>query len=154
MTAGPTSGGFVERSAGGPRPLRRCLVQAAFASNRELLLFGGQSDPVPFRNDLWRLDTVTAEWRELNPARRPSRRNRYAAAQTRGEWFIHGGEGPRGPLGDLWRYDFAAGTFRRISRRGPSARSGHALAAVGRRLVLFGGARNGRELADTWINRT
>jgi len=143
-------GQLADRSAAGPRPLRRCLIQAAHAAGG-LFVFGGQSDPAPYRDDLWRFDTATAEWRELRPARRPSRRNRYAAAQTTDEWFIHGGAGPRGELRDLWRYHFATGAVRRLGGRGPAARSGHALAVAGSRLVLFGGATDGRERRDTWI---
>jgi Galactose oxidase, central domain len=143
---------FTEVSAAGTRPLRRCLFESTVYRGG-LYLFAGQSDPVAFRNDLWRFDIAARKWRELKPRRRPSPRHDYASARTRFGWVIHGGDTRDGVARDLWLLDFGRERFARLRpRRRPRARGNHAASAAGsRRVVIFGGTTGSRELADTWV---
>ena len=140
--------------AAGKRPSKRCLIHGA-ASGGRFFLFGGQSNADPYLGDLWVFDLAAREWNQLGgPA--PSQRNTYAATVAGGRWWIHGGAGPTRLLGDLWRLDMKTGRFRavKVSGRNPAARSGHAAAPVSGGLLIFGGATNRSETAETWRLRT
>jgi hypothetical protein len=150
--------GFADASATpGNRPLERCLVGAAFRSGK-LYLFGGQSDPRPFLDDLWRYDAAARTWEELQPALRPSARNVYGSALLGRNWVIHGGATRRGFARDLWVLDLArTSTFARVRTRGraPAARANHAMTPLGRSraLIVGGAAEDGDQLRDAWLLR-
>ncbi len=144
-------------AAPAPRPLERCLVGAVFSGD-ELFLFGGQSNPRPFLGDLWRYDTATSTWTELQPTRAPSPRNVYGSARLGSTWVIHGGQTRTGAAGDLWTLDLRnPASFARVRPRGarPSARANQAMTALGTtRAVTFGGSDDeGDSLRDTWLLR-
>lgn len=63
--------------------------------------------------------------------------------------FLYGGEGQGGWLGDTWTF-VTRWTEQPVA--GPSRRSGHAVAALGNQVVVFGGtdATTGASLDDTW----
>lgn len=153
-----TGGAFADSSApAGERPLERCLVGAAFHGGG-LFIFGGQSNPLPFRDDLWRYDAAARRWSELSPAGRPSARNTYGSAQLGPTWLIHGGSTRRGIVGDLWAIDLRnPAAFTRVRARGrtPGTRANHAMASLGatRALIQGGSADGGAERGDTWLLR-
>jgi hypothetical protein len=64
--------------------------------------------------------------------------------------FLFGGVGVGGPLGDAWKFNNA---WSSLEAMGPTPRVGHAVAALGPQLVLFGGydPTAGASLDDTWI---
>ena len=131
-------------------------MSAAFAGGR-LFLWGGQSDAIPFLDDLWSFDPATRAWTSLDPARRPSARNLYGSAQLGSTWLIHGGATRAGtgarPVGAR---PGRPGSFARVRTRGrvPSARFNEGMTPVGsRRAVTYGGAKLDGELADTWLLR-
>ena len=144
---------FREISPPEGRPQARCLLDAAAVAGR-LVVFGGQSDPLPFRDDLWALDLLGGDgWTELTPSQRPSARNRYAGAPAGRGWYVHGGLTARGPVGDLWRLDIPTAEFEAVATRRPrpAPRSSHAATVAGGRLVVFGGNdADGGPLGDTW----
>lgn len=134
-----------------PRPLKRCLVQGTILGG-DFFLFGGQSDPAPFRDDLWRYDLATRRWTELQPDRRPSARNRYAAASAGPFWLLQGGLTAKGSAGDLWRFDPRDGQFTQLETigTGPGGRYGHAAATAPRGIVVFGGNGPKGQDSQTW----
>lgn len=89
------SAGWTEIAGDGPSP--RARSRAAFTN--ELLVLGG-SGPDGFPADAWVLRD--AAW-EPGPADVPADREASAVAVANGEVWLFGGEGPTGPLADLWR---------------------------------------------------
>jgi N-acetylneuraminic acid mutarotase len=156
-TWGLADGAFAELSpATGTRPLRRCLFGAAFHGGG-LFVFGGQSDPEPFRDDLWRFDVAAGTWAEIAPRRRPSPRNVYGSARLGSTWLIHGGFTRRGATADLWSIELdRPDSFARIRVRGtaPRARGNEAMAALGAdRALVYGGSTLEADLGDVWVVR-
>jgi hypothetical protein len=148
---------FADASPPGGRPLERCLVGAAFHGGA-LFLFGGQSNPRPFLNDLWRFDAATRTWSELSPRTTPSARNSYGSAQLGRRWVIHGGSTRRGLASDVWALDLSRPTsFTRVRTRGrsPGAHANGAMTALsGSRALVVGGATDdGDSRRDTWLLR-
>lgn len=151
LTGGTWSDG--SPAAGGARPLERCLVGSAFHEGK-VFLFGGQSNPRPFLRDLWRYDTAARTWTELKPKTAPAARNLYGSAQVGEDWLIHGGNGTKGALSDLWAFDLESESFARVrvSGKKPGARFGGELTPLGsKRALLFGGASLDGEFRDVWI---
>ena len=130
-----------------------------------ILLFGG-FDGARWLNDTNVLDTTTGVWRRLVVPVAPGPRSGHAMAAVERRLLVFGGQAPNGTLcGDLWALrgvepstsdpstpahaqtlpalDDAAGAPRwtRLQLRGvpPSPRTGHAVVAVGHRVVVFGG---------------
>ena len=60
-----------------------------------------------------------------------------------GDLWMHGGHGVNGYLDDLWRYSTAEASWEQLmalkGRAKPSARSLHAIAAVGNGFFIYGG---------------
>ena len=122
-------GALADRSAAAARPLRRCLVQSALAGGG---LFCSAGSPTRCRI----ATTCGASTRHDRVARAAPGAAAESAQPLRGRAdcarLVH----PRrrraaGELSDLWRYDFAAGAFRRLGGRGPVGTLGRALAAAG-----------------------
>lgn len=149
---------FTDASAPpGARPLERCLVGAAYHRGG-LFLFGGQSNPRPFLDDLWRYDSATGAWSELAPRARPSARNSYGSAQLGRRWVIHGGSTRAGFARDVWMLDLARPTsFTRVGTRGrtPGPHANGAMTGLtGSRALVFGGATDDGDVRrDTWLLR-
>lgn len=132
------------------RPIKRCLHRAVYVPGiRKMLLFGGQTNGVPFLGDTWLYDTAGRTWTQVRGAA-PGARNVYAAVARESNLVLFGGESAAGPRDDVWRFDGA--TWRQLSVAGakPSARSGIEGALVGSTMLVFGGTQNGTLLADLW----
>jgi hypothetical protein len=141
----------------GERPLRRCLLRTIDDSEGgRLVLFGGQSNTVPFMNDLWAFDASAHSWRQLAPASAPSPRNLYAAVRRgeRREALVHGGNTLNGNSGELWLLDLARDTWALVSTDGetPSPRRGHDLTWLeGQGAALLFGGVAGDDVDDLWL---
>lgn len=139
----------------GPVPLARCLLRAAWdPGSKRMLLFGGQSNPIPFLGDFWSLDVAGGVWKRKRPATLPGPRNLYGASfdESARRWYLFGGSTPKGPAADTWTYDARRDAWSRVAASpGPRSRSGPDIAVAGGNLYLFGGAGADGELADTWV---
>ncbi|CCQ94130.1 hypothetical protein CULT_170013 [[Clostridium] ultunense Esp] len=113
-----------------------------------LLLFGGKYS----LNDLWKYDSVSDLWEEIDPPS-PSPRS-YAAVATdekNGQVLLFGGDGIGGPYGDTWVWDGSRWTRLRPQHAPPDRRIA-TMAYDGRHIILFGGYDdNGYNLDDTWL---
>lgn len=140
----------------GAVPLRRCLTRGAWdGTNQRLLLFAGQSNPDPVRDDFWSLNVATGRWKEINRDPRPSARVLYGADfdVARGRWWVFGGGGDEGPVGSLWVYNVEKKQWARRGRGKPrpSAREGPDLAIASDELVMFGGNDGKNDSDETWL---
>lgn len=147
------------------RPLQRCLHNAAFSNEQEMVLFGGCASgygPCPI-GDTWRFDIATQSWTQANSASAPA--PRYWQAMTAvgscPQVLLHGGWGGA-RLGDLWLFDAASGQWAQIATSGaaPEPRPSHNLVWVesyagaggGPVAILFGGDAQGIGPAnDLWL---
>ena len=116
------------------------------ACPQSVVLFGGMDIATStFLGDTWEWDG--RGWTQ-RASSGPSARSEHAMATLGDKVVLFGGgeESIAGatvrivgsPLGDTWAWDGAAWTQR--STTGPSARSGHAMATLAGKVVLFGGA--------------
>ena len=158
--------GFVDVLGGAPTPLSGCAA-AFFPRSSHALVFGGGFGPGP-TDETWSLDPAGPAFTELLPAHRPPPRAGGALVADPGpdgdaatsRLVLFGGAGAIAELDDVWRFDDAdwgelptsgdpnaAGDSPR-----PLGRSGAAVALdpVRRLLYVFGGARQGVDLADLW----
>ncbi len=149
--------------AGVPEP--RTYAQLV-ATDAGILLFGGL-EPVPRLNgirfeDVWRYDTTTEEWWEVQAAGGPVPRAGAAVAYDAGSGVVVLFGGAVGfcaypacaeNLDDTWVYDPARNTWEeRSPATSPEPRHGHTMAydAQSDRVVLFGGDTGTGWLGDTW----
>ena len=137
-----------------PPPSPRCHASLTVHPSREgeLLLFGGEhydGKRQRFYADLFRYSIKRNEWkRVVVPAMPPPRSTHQAVgvAAAGGQLWVFGGEfsSPNGMTfrhyRDLWCLDLATGAWEQVSaKNGPSARSGHRMALVRDKLLVFGG---------------
>jgi N-acetylneuraminic acid mutarotase len=140
---------------GGLRPIRRCLMRAAWDSeNDRLIMFGGQTDATPFLGDFWALDSNG--WREIIADPSPPARNSNAMAfdDERGVAVLFGGNSAEGELNDVWVFDVREERWTQVEQSGesPSPRQGHDAAWVaGHGLYVFGGNDGSSDLNDLWL---
>lgn len=147
--------------AAAPLPLKRCLHTATMIDAQRMLIFGGCASgfgPCPL-DDLWQLDAALPGWTEL-AITGPSARTHPALASigASGHALMFGGQAS-GNQNDLWLVDAGTPSWRQLTPASapPPARNGHnaiwidspAGDACGR-LLVFGGAGSGGELADLW----
>jgi hypothetical protein len=117
-----------------------------------IVLFGGVDDATLYGDTwLWQSGAWTAQ-----SVAGPSKREGHAMASLGesvllfGGWTSDGEAAVAEPLGDTWSWDGQAWTERATS--GPSPRGDMAMAAVGGKVVLFGGlGPSGAIYGDTWI---
>ncbi|KAH8099386.1 hypothetical protein BXZ70DRAFT_943483 [Cristinia sonorae] len=129
------------RSPEGPQPAAR-TNHIFIPHEDDIYLFGGTDGEYMF-NDIWSFNVKSQQWSEL-PAigHIPAPREGHSAALIDGVIYIFGGRGVDGRcLGDIAAFRVAYKrwyTFRNMGP-GPSARSGHAMAAVNNTAFVLGG---------------
>lgn len=162
----PHDGVFDRRPATGDVPSERS-TPAVGAVGTDVYLFGGVKDDFrtnlyEFYDDLYRYDTGTDVWTELDPAGPVPPARAFAASlgdNGTGRLYVFGGAW-YGPLfvgfeafGDLWSYSPADNAWTLLSAEGegPSGRSRPNMWIVGETLYVFGGIDATFEtLNDLW----
>ena len=98
-------------------PSKRYCAACTFQEDA-IWLFGGRSRRFPKHNynDTWRFDLRTGQWALVDPqdldhdysagARHIGYHAKAASAVVNGSWILWGGEGRRGHVSDLWKFDF------------------------------------------------
>jgi hypothetical protein len=132
------------------------------ASSGTLVLFGGVSEgpdgtKLELSSDTYAFDG--SNWTKLTiSGRTPSARASAAMATLGGNSVVlfGGSDDAGGVLGDTWMFDGSSWTTLVFTKDPilPSARSGSSMAALGKNVVLFGGAGGGDPATfydDTWI---
>jgi hypothetical protein len=135
--------------AGVQPPARMDGVMASLTGRG--VLFGGLSLAGPGLGDTWTFDG--AKWAQVLVNGPPGRSE--AAMATLGDKIVLfggqtiNGDDPSTILGDTWMFDGT--TWMQVASTGPVPRTGHAMASVGGKVVLFGGVdANYVLLDDTW----
>ncbi|GLI63873.1 hypothetical protein VaNZ11_006989 [Volvox africanus] len=143
---GPGAGpGIIGLGAGAEAPSRRDMATLTRAGASCLLLFGGRLESGRVAGDAWVLDLNTHTWSQLRvPGPAPPPRKMHSAVYLTNRVVIFGGERDTGLLDDLWTLKGVDGAepakWTQIKLRpAPSGRFGHAMAASGSRLAVFGG---------------
>ena len=144
-------------AVGGPGPR---AFHCAVAVDKELYVFCGRTGRTQ-HGDAWALDTETWSWTDLSrrfPSSAPVAPRDFGTASrvpnTPRILLFGGFDGARW-LNDTNVLDTTTGVWRRlVVPVAPGPRSGHAMAAVERRLLVFGGqAPNGTLCGDLWALR-
>ena len=146
-------------SVKGPGPGQRYAHVISFVAQRFLVVHGGNDGAKPL-GDSWYLDTTSKpyEWFKMNPAGDVPPPRMYAAAAPRadGLLLLCGGRGAdSSPLSDAFglarhrdgRWEWAA-----APGEAPTARYQHAVAFVGTRLLVSGGALGGGSMVDDHLS--
>ncbi|GIL71341.1 hypothetical protein Vretimale_2762 [Volvox reticuliferus] len=143
---GPVPGpGVIGMGPGAEAPSRRDMATLTRAGASCLLLFGGRLESGRVAGDAWVLDTNTHTWSQLRmPGPTPPPRKMHSAVYVTNRVVIFGGERDTGLLDDLWTLKGVDGAepakWTQIKLRpAPPGRFGHAMAACGSRLAVFGG---------------
>ncbi len=126
-----------------------------------VVLFGGLDAQENNLGDTWTFDGTS--WTQVNVPG-PAPREAHAMATLGDKVFLFGGRSQGysedggfevTSFGDTWSFD--GSTWSQVNALGPGARSEHAMATLGDRIVLFGGVTDATptssdptELADTW----
>ncbi|XP_059049276.1 kelch domain-containing protein 4 [Achroia grisella] len=148
-----------EKTLPGPPSARAYASLTPHPTNNELIMFGGEyhnGQKTEVYNELLFYNPVNNTWKKVKAPGAPPPRSAHQAVATpanKGELWVFGGEftSPSETqfyhYKDLWCFSLADKKWEKVSApHGPSARSGHRMAPVGRRLVVFGGyADDGRE---------
>ncbi|KAG2448710.1 hypothetical protein HYH02_006066 [Chlamydomonas schloesseri] len=143
LDAGPGPGALPGSAP--EQPPRRDMATLTRAGAHCLVLFGGRLESGRVAGDAWVLDLHTHTWSQLRiPGPTPPPRKMHAAVFATNRVVIFGGERDAGVLDDLWTLKGVDGTepakWTQIRLRpAPSGRFGHAMAACGSRLAVFGG---------------
>jgi len=119
----------------------------------EVVLFGGEVSvgSVPYLADTWQWDGRL--WSELAPAARPPGRANHAMATLGNNVILFGGDAPTSDglsstiYGDTWQWDGTTWTAL-APPTSPPARTNHAMATLGNKVVLFGGTPTAMRFYD------
>lgn len=124
----------------------------AHPDKEELILFGGEffnGNEVTIYNELFFYNIAKDEWKSVRSPAGPAPRSSHqmvAVANDGGQLWIFGGEHPSPSqmqffhYRDLWVYRLAEKKWEKVSATGgPSARSGHRMVAIKKKLFVFGG---------------
>lgn len=135
-----------------PTPRSNFTMCAHPGDRDELLLFGGEfynGSVLTLYNDLFVYSVPKNEWKTVRSPAGPAPRCSHqmvATANDGGQLWIFGGEHPSPSQSqffhyrDLWCYRLADKKWEKIAATGgPSARSGHRMVALKKRLYVFGG---------------
>ncbi len=100
-------------------PPRNAHAQAAIG--QDLYIFGGRNEIEEGEGvlqDLWAFNTETKQWREIQCGGDgdgiPESRSYATACSCDGRFYLFGGCGANGRLADLWCFDPAKGSWRRL----------------------------------------
>ncbi|HRY29255.1 MAG TPA: kelch repeat-containing protein [Elusimicrobiota bacterium] len=154
----PSSGWTEHVPAGGPAA--RYGHGLVWAGDK-FLLFGGLDASGGYLNDTWMYDVVQDTWTFVASPDAPEARAFFAMAYDadQDKVVLFGGEGVEGITvnAHTWVFDVAASSWSRWSPTpSPGVRMGSCMAydRSARRIILFGGRRNGWEFSeiygDTW----
>ncbi len=120
----------------------------------EAYLFGGLAASA--LNDLWRFDSASGAFVQVNATNPPPARRNHAATEFGGRLFVFGGLGSTGGqfLDDVWSYDPATNAWTEVTSQGsrPDARAFHQVISNGQRIYFgggFGASSNGA-FVDRW----
>ncbi|BBN13141.1 hypothetical protein MPTK1_6g01150 [Marchantia polymorpha subsp. ruderalis] len=148
---------WAELSGYGELPPPREFAAGASVGNGKIVIYGGW-DGTKWLSDVYVLDTISLQWRELvfqGPV--PPPRCGHTATMVEKRMLIFGGRGAGGPImGDLWALkglfdeerEIPAWTQLKIPGSSPAARCGHSTTAGGPQLLIFGGHGTGG-----WLTR-
>lgn len=142
-----------------PEPRAFATLTAHPTNTSELILFGGEyhdGQKTLTYNELLIYNSSQNEWRSVKAPAAPPPRSAHQAVATaanKGELWIFGGEFTSKTetqfhhYKDLWCFSLSERKWEKIqSPNGPSARSGHRMIALGKKLFVFGGyTDNGRD---------
>nr|XP_026484324.1 kelch domain-containing protein 4 isoform X2 [Vanessa tameamea] len=154
-----------KRAAASEKALPNPPTARAYASltphptNNELILFGGEfhnGKQTEVYNDLLFFNAANGTWKQVKAPGAPPPRSAHQAVATpanKGELWVFGGEftSPSETqfhhYKDLWCFSLAEKKWEKVlAPNGPSARSGHRMVLLGRKLFVFGGyCDDGRE---------
>ncbi|CAH2069062.1 unnamed protein product, partial [Iphiclides podalirius] len=149
----------VEKALPGPPSARAYATLTPHPINNELILFGGEyhnGQKTEVYNELLFYNPVNNTWKLVKAPGAPPPRSGHQTVATpanKGELWVFGGEFTSRSetqfyhYKDLWCFSLAEKKWEKVvAPNGPSPRSGHRMALLGRRLVVFGGyADDGRE---------
>lgn len=135
-----------------PSPRSNFTLCAHPGDKEELILFGGEffdGKVMTIYNDLFMYNIAKNEWKTVRSPAGPAPRCSHqmvATAGDGGQLWIFGGEHPSPSQSqffhyrDMWVYRLAEKKWEKITAPGgPSARSGHRMVALKKRLFVFGG---------------
>ncbi|CAE6466715.1 unnamed protein product [Rhizoctonia solani] len=143
-----------------PAPSAR-IAHAACICADQFLVFGGQSKPGEYLNDLWSLDLKqltqgNPKWEQIAIApesRSPSRRAGQTMVAYSTMLYMFGGCNEANAFNDTWCFDMNTRTWTKLSCTGPipPPRFIHAVSLVGDVVFMFGGEGDDRrDLGDGW----
>ncbi|TMW96783.1 hypothetical protein EJD97_006787 [Solanum chilense] len=146
-----------ELTSFGDLPSARDFAAASAIGKSKIVMFGGW-DGKKWLSDVYILDTMTLEWRELAVLGTvPPPRCGHTATMVEKRLLVYGGRGGGGPImADLWALkglieeenESPGWTQLKIPGQAPTARCGHTVTSGGLHLLLFGGHGTGG-----WLSR-
>ncbi|MCI0706467.1 MAG: T9SS type A sorting domain-containing protein [Ignavibacteriae bacterium] len=146
-----------DRTSAVLQPAKRCLHTSCFAEDRRALyLYAGQTDGIPYLDDLWSLNVDAFEWEQLVASGAPPARNFTSIVYDGDQYlYVFGGQTASGATNDLWQFSLVAESWDAVQPVDsvPSARRGHSAIYVPSRnsMLVFGGVgQNNVRLNDTW----
>ncbi|CAH0698720.1 unnamed protein product [Spodoptera exigua] len=148
-----------EKALPGPPSPRAYATLTPHPTNNELILFGGEyhnGQKTEVYNELLFYNPTNNSWKVLKAPGAPPPRSAHQTIATpanKGELWVFGGEftSPSETqfhhYKDLWCFSLSEKKWEKVvAPNGPSPRSGHRMALLGRNIIVFGGyADDGRE---------
>ncbi|XP_074292980.1 protein GLUTELIN PRECURSOR ACCUMULATION 3-like isoform X1 [Silene latifolia] len=140
----------------GDLPPARDFAAAAPIGNQKIVMCGGW-DGKKWLSDVYVLDTISLEWRELSISGNvPPARCGHTATMVERRLLVYGGRGSSGIMGDLWALkgiiaeenEPPGWTQLKLPGQAPTSRCGHTITSRGHYLLLFGGHGTGG-----WLSR-
>lgn len=123
-----------------------------------IVVYGGVVREPEYLNDTWELNLKTRAWRQIKSmASPPARAVPKATLVEAGEqWWIVGGRGHGGNLGDVWMFDLKVDQWREIhsdQSLPPRVYFSATLDDLQHRLLVIGGEKSGvhDRLNDVWV---
>lgn len=148
---------WAELTGFGDVPSARDFSAGASIGNGKVVLYGGW-DGSKWLSDVYILDTISLEWRQLQiTGPLPPPRCGHTATMVEKRLLVLGGRGGGGPImGDLWALkglfddekDSPAWTQLKLPGQAPAPRCGHSVTAGGHQLLVYGGHGTGG-----WLTR-